>query len=292
MSVSEWFKDFNQNIRFSQTTVDTIRSRYKSITKRINADFRNLNSDTDYSWYVGSYGRGTEIGTSDIDVLVQLPYSQYQKYNDYQSNGQSALLQAVRNSIAKTYSTTHLRGDGQVVVIEFADGIRYEVVPGFIQIDGLSYTYPDTNNGGSWKTTKPKQEISAINDRNDNTNRNLKRLCRMAREWKATNSIDMGGLLIDTLAYNFIEYYTYRDKSYLYYDYMSRDFFLYLSELSTTQIVWYAPGSRQAVYKTGNFISKAKDAHGLALEAIEKEKDYPFTAKSKWRAIYGSCFPA
>lgn len=32
--------------------------------------------------------------------------SYYTKYNDYSGNGQSALLQAVRNSLMKTYSSS------------------------------------------------------------------------------------------------------------------------------------------------------------------------------------------
>ena len=54
---------------------------------------------------MGSYGRGTAIDTSDIDMLFVLPYAVYKQYNSYVGNGQSALLQAVRSSLQKTYST-------------------------------------------------------------------------------------------------------------------------------------------------------------------------------------------
>jgi len=39
-------------------------------------------------------------------MLFQLPYSVYEQYNRYAGNGQSALLQAVKTSIEKTYSKT------------------------------------------------------------------------------------------------------------------------------------------------------------------------------------------
>jgi len=137
----------------SDATVLNVSSRAKQITKRVNSDFRGIDSDTRYSLFVGSYGRGTDIHVSDIDMIVELPYSIYEKYNNYNGNGQSALIQAVKDSIKKTYSTTYVRGDGQVVKLNFTDGICYEIVPGFINTDGKSYTYPDTNNGGSWKVT-------------------------------------------------------------------------------------------------------------------------------------------
>lgn len=67
MSVSDYFSTFCSNLRMSSDTVSTIQYRYHQITKRINLDYRNSSSETAYSLYVGSYGRGTEIWTSDID---------------------------------------------------------------------------------------------------------------------------------------------------------------------------------------------------------------------------------
>lgn len=290
MSVSTWFSTFCQNLRINSTTVSNIQSRYKAITKRINIDYYGTTSETANSLYVGSYGRGTDIVVSDIDVLLKLPYETYKRFDNYIGNGQSALLQEVKTVIQKTYSTTHLRGDGQVIVISFTDGVVFEIVPGFINKDG-SYTYPDTNNGGSWKVTNPKPEIDEINRANNAWNKNLKRLCRMARAWKYEWDVPMGGLLIDTLAYNFLKDWKYKDKSYTYYDWMSRDFFEFLKDQNPNQSYWYAPGSNQLVHRKGGFEYKAKRCYNISLEAIEKES-FPYTAKSKWREIYGTKFPS
>lgn len=113
----------------------------------------------------------------------------------------------------------------------------------------------------------------------------------MIRAWKEYCNVPMGGLLIDTLAYNFLKESPNKDKSYLYYDWISRDFFKYLSEQSETQNYWLSPGANQYVNRTGKFEYKAKQAYNLSLEAITKEKDYPTTAKNKWREIYGTKFP-
>lgn len=291
MSVSNYFSTFCSNLRMDSDTVSKIQSRYHQITKRINIDYWNSESTTSHSLYVGSYGRGTEIWTSDIDIIVQLPYSTYKKYDDYTGNGQSALLQEVKSVLQKTYSTSHIKGDGQVVGINFSDGISFEIVPAFINSDG-SYTYPDTHDGGSWKITDPKSEIDAMNARNNATNKNLKRLCRMARAWKEKCNVPMSGILIDTLAYKFIIDWAHKDKSYLYYDYMSRDFFKYLKDLDKDQDYWFAPGSQRRVWKTGNFQSKAKTAYENALSAIEYENNNKaYSAKQKWREIYGTKFP-
>jgi predicted nucleotidyltransferase len=292
MSVANWFTTFNENLRMSSNTVSKIQNRYKQITKRINIDYYGHSSETQNSLYVGSYGRGTEIFVSDIDIIVQLPYATYEKFDSYFGNGQSALIQEVKTVLQKTYSTSYVRGDGQVVKIDFTDGISFEIVPGFINTDQKSFTYPDTNNGGSWKVTNPRAEIETINSANKTYNKNIKRLSRMARAWKEKWNVPIGGLIIDTLAYNFMKQWQYSEKSFLYYDYMSRDYFKYLKNQDSNKQYWLAPGSNQRVYRKGAFEYKSLRCYNISLEAIEKEKDYPYTAKSKWREIYGTKFPS
>ena len=290
MSVSEDFSVFNANLRMSDETVTTIKRRYHQITKRINQDYWNSDSETEHGLYVGSYGRGTEIWTSDIDMIVRLPYPTYEKFNNYSGNGQSALLQEVKYVLQKTYRTSHLKGDGQVIGIDFTDGISFEIVPAFINKNG-SYTYPDTNNGGNWKITDPKKEIYAMNTENKESNKNLKRLCRMARAWKQNCNVPMSGILIDTLAYKFMTNWQYKDKSFLYYDYMSRDFFEYLMNLDVNQDYWLAPGSMRRVMKNGNFQSKAATAYQDAKLAIQYESQKKLSsARKKWRDIYGKIY--
>ena len=272
-----------------------ISRRYKSITKRLNIDFWETASDTSHSLQVGSYGRNTAIhGASDVDMIFQLPYPVYKQYNDYSGNGQSALLQAVRTSVKKTYFATSIGADGQVILIPFKNGITFELVPGFVNKDD-SYTYPDSNGGGRWRTTNPKPEIKAIRTRNSACNNNLVPLCRMMRSWKKKWSGPIGGLLIDTLAYQFIIDWKHRDKSYLYYDYMCRDFFDYMAGLSTDQEYWKALGSGQQVFVgKGQFQYKAKLCYNISLQAIEHETAEPkreWSAKQKWGKIFGTSFP-
>ena len=293
MGLADWFRTFDSNLKVKSGS--SISTRYKNITKRLNTDYWDTTSETSHSLYVGSYGRSTAVdGFSDLDMIFQLPFSVYEKYNAYVGNGQSALLQDVKKSIEKTYSKTSIRGDGQVILVPFNDGITFEVVPAFINNDD-SFTFPDANGGGSWKTTNPKPEIKAIRDRNASCNQNLLPLCRMLRAWKNKWDVPIGGLLIDTLAYQFINQWEYKEKSYLYYDYMSRDFFQWAAEQDKNQSYWCAPGSGQYVYKKGGFQYKATRCYNISKEAIVHETADPkreYSAKQKWREIYGSKFPS
>lgn len=107
----------------SQDIRDTISKRYRTVTRTINKEFWNSQSDTQHSLYVGSYGRGTAIDTSDLDILVELPQRNFNQYDSIKGNGQSRLLQAVRNAILVSYPRSDVRADGQVVKISFNDGM-------------------------------------------------------------------------------------------------------------------------------------------------------------------------
>ena len=291
MGIGEDFRTFCGNLAVRDR--DSIAYRYARITKRLNLDYWNSDSDTYHSFYTGSYGRGTATGlTSDVDMLFRLPHEVYQRFNAYTTNGQAALLQEVRSSIRNTYSATDIGSDGCVIVVPFDDGISFEVLPAFINKDE-SYTFPDSMSGGRWKTTNPKAEIDEIGSIDAKTNGNLKNLCKMARAWKAEWSVPIGGLLIDTLAYYFIRDWEYRDKSYLYYDWMSRDFFKFLSNQDEDKQYWFSPGAYQYVWRTGSFEYKAKRCCNIAIEAIDYERDgYSYSAKQRWREIYGASYPA
>lgn len=289
MGVGEDFKAFCTNLIIKNRS--DISDRYQAITKRLNMDFWNSTSNKDHSLYVGSYGRGTAIGISDLDVIFILPNKFYIKYSNYKNNGQSALLQEVRNSLRKTYPRSKIGGDGQVVVVYFSDGMKFEVVPAFKKEDG-SFIYPDSNDGGKWKITNPKPEIETITKKNKLYNGNLKYLCRMMRAWKNKWRVKMGGLLIDTLAHNFLDKYKYNKGSYSSYHYMSRDFFLYLTNQDKNQQYWRSAGSSQYIWRKTIFESKAKQCYELSKKAIDYElKGMNKCARQTWRKIYGTAFP-
>ena len=292
MGLADWFRTFCSNIQVQDR--GTISARYKKITRRLNTDFWSTQSETSHSLYVGSYGRRTVIqGFSDLDMIFELPSWVYTRYNGYSGNGQSALLQAVRGSLQKTYPSTRIGADGQVIEIAFQDRITFEIVPAFVNKAG-SYTFPDSNSGGHWRITNPEPEIEAIRSRNNDCNGNLVPLCRMMRAWKSKWDVPIGGLLIDTLAYQFIDDWELKDKSFLYYDYMSRDFFRFMGDQDKGQEYWRAPGSEQYVYRKGLFQWKATRCYNLSREAIEHEMASPkreWSAKQKWREIFGTSFP-
>ena len=284
MTVAEMFSDFLSNLVIQNG--ETISLRYGELTAALNKRFRDTESKTANSLQVGSFGRNTGInGISDLDILYIMPKS---AWDDYSNGGEYKLLQHARDAIQGRYPATKVRVDRLVVCVTYAD-FHVEVQPVFEQDDG-SFKYPDTNGDGSWKITKPREEMEAVSKLDNEKNLNLKRLCKMARAWKNKHGLEMGGLLLDTLAYNFLagtkEYDT---KSYLYFDLLSRDFFDFLAQLED-QDYYAAPGSSQRVRVRRKFQRKARKAHELSLAAIDAEKTKG--VNERWRKIYGRAFPA
>lgn len=278
------FSEFLGNLVIQNS--ETISLRYGELTAALNKQFRDTESKTANTLQVGSFGRRTGInGISDLDMLYIMPKG---KWDTYKDGKQLKLLQDAKDAIKARYPSSKVKVDRLVVTVTYTN-FHVEVQPVFEQDDG-SFKYPDTKSGGSWKITKPKEEMAEVGSKDDAKNSNLRRLCKMTRSWKNKHGLEMGGLLIDTLACNFLSGTDeYNSKSFLYYDCMSRDFFKYLSELSN-QDYYAAPGSRQRVKVRWKFQRKAKKAYELCLEAIAAEKQK--NVNDKWRLVYGRPFPA
>ena len=182
-----------------------ISIRYKRITKAINREFFGIDSEIQHSFYVGSYGRATAISTSDIDILIELPSDIFDDVNKLKGNSQSRLLQVVREAIKGTYPNSDVRADGQIIKINFSDGILFEILPAFKNWDG-TYTYADTNKGGSWKSTNPKLEQNALREKDKVSNGLLVATCRHIRYIRDNffKSYNLSGIVIDSFVYHAI----------------------------------------------------------------------------------------
>ncbi|MDR1008087.1 MAG: hypothetical protein LBL65_05945 [Campylobacteraceae bacterium] len=286
LALSDDFKNFCDDLCLDTTDMETTCGE---ITKKLNSCYYGLaNEKAEHIYIVGSVGRKTAIvKTSDLDVIFDLPISMYSKYNAYESNGQSALLQEVKEVLKERYPTTDIKGDGQVISIEFIS-FTVELVPAFKQSDD-TFKYPDTHNGGSWKYTDPIAEQDECVFCNVSSCSHYYRFCRMIRKWKSNCGVAIGGLLIDTLVYNhFVDQNYYTDKTYYDYFDMLKYLFCYFKERNKNQSYWVAVGSNQFVYNkdNGSFIGKADKAYKKFCDCDTDEKKY-----DAFIYVFGSLFP-
>lgn len=111
MSLEADFETFCSDIK--PDNLDEMETTAGEIAKKLNAVYYNLEKDTTSHLYiVGSVGRNTSIkNNSDLDLIFDLPHSVYTKFDNYESNGKSALLQEVKNYLAEIYPKTNISGD-------------------------------------------------------------------------------------------------------------------------------------------------------------------------------------
>ena len=77
--------------------------------------------------------------------MAVLPENVYLKHDVIKGNGQSRLLQAVRQAIISSYPRSEVRADGQVVKINFSDGMKFEILPAFKNTDWYGSWMVHTN---------------------------------------------------------------------------------------------------------------------------------------------------
>jgi hypothetical protein len=286
VETSEIFDGLLANLKVGEK-VETIRARRDEITKALNKDFRDKDACVDYKLMIGSFGRHTAIKSiSDLDMIFILPSGLRDDYND--DNGPRRMLERVRNVLKERYKNTDIRVDQCVVRVQFAsNAFKFEVQPVFENSDG-SLDYPDTK-AESWKNTKPRAEISATKECNDRTSTNMRHLARMVRAWKNANGVNIGGLVIDTLVYNFFEQTDEFDSANTAsFDLMSRDFFAFLMD-EPEKDYYLALGSRQRVHVKAKFQAKAKKAYNRCVSAIENGGKT--ASVKKWREVFGTSVP-
>ena len=197
----------------SETLITVYRAisipyRYSRIVQAVSREFWHDGSTTEHGLYVGSYGRNTAINTSDVDILVEIPKEEYCRYAGYIGNGQSRLLQAVRTAIDSTYPRSDVRADGQVIKVNFSEGLKFEVLPAFLSHDLSGYAvyqYPDSNMGGHWKTTDPLIEQEAVRQMDCLSNGLMIATCRYIRSVRDNcSSYHLSGILIDSFVFDAI----------------------------------------------------------------------------------------
>jgi hypothetical protein len=155
------FEQFQRELALTSLQVDDGKTKCAGVVDCLNRHYHSVTSETDNSFFIGSWGKQTAIRPPrDVDIYFLLPSAVYHRFQNYVGNRQSALLQEVKNVLSITYPNTDMSGDGQVVLVRFGS-YAVEVVTAFHLTNG-NYWVCDTNNGGSYKETNPPAEAAYI----------------------------------------------------------------------------------------------------------------------------------
>lgn len=291
IDLTDKFRLFLNNLRIDNQEV--INSRCREISRLINLQYWKIKSDTRNLHYLGSYGRETAIkGLNNINILVLLPYQVYQHFDPRPGNGQEALLLEVRDRVRKSCPDTFIN-DEKCLIVPFPDGLKIEIIPGFITPEKSHIIYPEVRGEGSWEKFNPIREIDVINEYNYNYGGKIRHLARMTRAWKARHQVPIPGMLIDTLVMMFMDEWEGNQGSFAYYGEMVQDFMEYLAGRKKEQLHWYAKGSNRRIEREEDFGAFANVAFKKTKQALAfEEQGDSYNANLAWKEVFGDMFLA
>lgn len=290
-----FFQKLVANVQLPETAVTDASGKHGRVRRCLNSHYYRLLSDSANSFLVGSYGKNTEIRPpSDVDILFELPDSVYDRFLGRAGNIQSQLLQEVRGVLAKTFSTTEVRGDGQIVSVGFST-YAVEVLPAFIA-PGLGYRHADSNANGSWRYTNPKQEMTSLIVSNALTGGKTTHLIKLTKAWKRARNVDVKSLVLELAAQQFLAQWSSnrtldgQPSGYAFYDWMMRDFFTWFEDRWAEH--WSIPGTSETVYTGSAWKAQAGLAKSAATRACDHHSgDRPYSAIAEWKNIFGEYVP-
>ncbi len=276
--MQEYFDQFSKNIRLTKAQSKDAKKKYTWVCRTLHKHYypdRKYNWSTKYLFW--SYKKKTNVRPlttlQDVDTVFIMPKEEFEKY-DKRENGQSDLLQKIREILKDTYATTEgVKARWKVVKIEFTDWTHnVEVLPSW-ENDNGTFTIPDSYNWWSWQTFDPRKEVENFEDSNLKTDWLTVKLARIIKTWKRfAKGCGIKSFEIDRFVVDFLEDYEYEGK---YYGVLVLDFF---------QFIFPKVNPEDSSY-VNTWIKRAKKAL-----AYEEEWKYEH-AVEKWRKVFGKCFP-
>lgn len=115
LNVHDRFDKLLSNLQLTPEQKQDGVTKANGVYQCLNSHYYGTNSNKN-GWYVGSWGKETAIRPPrDVDVMFVLPDAVYWRFQANIGNRQSQILQEVKNILLRTYPSTDIRGDGQVV---------------------------------------------------------------------------------------------------------------------------------------------------------------------------------
>lgn len=284
--VRQRFKGFLSSIALTDAQLEDGNGKIRRVVKCLNQNYYSSDSETDNYLLGGSWGKSTRVRPPrDIDLIYVLPYEVYQRYLQRTGNIQSQLLQEVKGVLEATFPATNMRGDGQVVMVQF-NSFMVEVVPA-IRLQNGQYWICDTNGGGRYKVIDPVLENKSFDEASKNSNRNVRDLVRMLKAWQEYCGVPIRSFVLERLVMEFLDQWAYKGNDEFWYDWMVRDFFAYMLRRENGTFVM--PGTGEVVAIGNEWKSRAITAQRNAEAACEYDKlNLDAFATTEWQKIFGT----
>lgn len=275
------FSTFCENIKLTSKQKEDAKTKYEGVIKKLHDSYYDNEYDGSTKFLFGSYKTKTNVRPlteeQDVDVLFKIPQETFDKFDNYENNGQSALLQEVKDYLKEKYTTTDkISGWSKVVLVKFSEGYHnVEVLPALEKEDG-TFLIPNSENGGSWEDFDPHKQVEEFQTSNGSTNGLTAELSRMLKTWvKNTSSLNYKSYKLVEDVIKFLEEDFEDGTDYEDYHNVVKNYFDYLK--------------RECDNDIKNHVDTAYNRAINAIGYMDSEK--PKEASEEWRKIFGNEFP-
>lgn len=293
MSTWDLFSRFDQRITVGKQEDDAAFQRAIDCATALNNAYSPDAKLQSVVTLLGSTAKNTALTPlGDVDVLFHMPAGTYGRFDAYTGNGQSALLQEVRDVLRKRYPGTDIRGDGPVVVVAFTSGANIEVVPGVLFTDESDMLHaackvPVTRDGGSWESSDYGAEYNALFAVNHPRQGQVSRLIRYMKAWRRTQGVTFKSIVIELMAVDFAKTWPTERSGYTYDDWLVRDFLKYAADNYYT--TYKMPGTGKSIDTGYGWRDAATRSHNKAVLACTFGDGSPHYV-TYWREVLGYGF--
>lgn len=275
------FENFLDNITLTSKQKEDAKTKYTNVCEKLYSHFYEGKYDDSKKFLFGSYKTKTNIRPlshmQDVDVLFKIPQEIFDKYDSYESNGQEALLQEVRNTLKERYTTTDvIKAWGKVVLIQFEENHHnVELLPA-LELDDKKFKIPNSADGGYWNIFDPRAEIEKFEKSNEDSGGLTRNLAKMLKSWAHNNTT--------------MQYQSYRRLNDVI-KFLKENYSSATAEVEYDKIIFnfFDYMNTRCDTKIKSFIETALSHARKALEYSDDDKFKE--ASEEWRKIFGDKFP-
>lgn len=235
---------------------------------------------------IGGYAKGTAIsGRATIDLL--------QVTTDRGDGSAAKRTDAIIDLLGERYGAVRVAPPGWLMVEpghrSAGDGpVRVRVLTAHASASGgLRAEVPSTRRQGPvWMHLDPAAEAAHLNLIDRLADGKARHLIRIVKAWRRAMAVPLSGFAIELLVAEFLSLWLYRRRSLLFYDWMVRDFFFWLTLQAGHGVT--APGTGEPLPLQDAWREAAASAHAAAARAADLERDNQSRAAlAHWRRIFG-----
>lgn len=306
--VAQRFATFLHDLQPAPAALATIEAACSDVEKLLHrwlrlppSDARRIRAHPAHAGIerVGGYANGTALADgATVDLLLILPerYRPSAAVVQPRASGPRNLERLV-DLLGQRFGAIETDSQGWIGIrtdrqaTPSSASVRVRVLPAFAcATGGALVAAPARRSCNSpWRHLDPAAQRHRLDQADRLSGGKARHLVRLIKAWRNANAAPLSGFAIELLVCEFLEVWLYRRRSLLFYDWMVRDVFFWLTLQAGRTLP--VPGTLETLPLGDRWLAAARRAHATARVAADLERDNDAVAAlGRWREIFGLTF--